>query len=139
MKRLLFVLALSVLAGCTTTQITQNPGAAYNATSPHEVAVMYHPPRRDYESLGVVSAKKYQPGWTDPSVADAIPQLRAAAAQMGADAIIVMQSSTTQSRNVTVEAEAIRYVDRALPARAAGNTSAPAQDCASCGQVGRDF
>jgi uncharacterized protein YbjQ (UPF0145 family) len=42
-------------------------------------------------------------------VADSIPQLQDAGAQLGADAVIVLQSSTSQSRNVTVEGEAIRY------------------------------
>jgi hypothetical protein len=103
------LIALLALAGCSTTQVHRNPSALYAPTSSSHVAILYSAPKRDYESLGVVSAKRYKPGWTDPSVADSIPQLQDAGAQLGADAVIVLQSSNSQSRNVTVEGEAIRY------------------------------
>jgi hypothetical protein len=109
--RALVALGLLALAGCTTTQVHRNPGQGYAPTQVSQVAVYYSAPAKPYESLGVVSAKRYKPGFTDPSVADAIPQLTAAAAQLGANGIIVLQSSVSQSRNVTVEAEAIRTRD----------------------------
>ncbi|GAB3733925.1 hypothetical protein GCM10028862_16670 [Luteimonas pelagia] len=73
--------------------------------------MFYSAPQRPYESLGIVSAKRYKPGWSDPTVADSIPQLREAAAQLGADGVIVLQSQVAQSRTVNVEAEAIRFTD----------------------------
>lgn len=109
MKRMCIVVLAIALQGCTTTQISRNPGQGYAPTQSSQIAILYSAPKREYESLGIVSAKRYKPGWTDPTVADAVPQLRAAAAQLGADAVIVLQSSNSQSRNVNVEGEAIKY------------------------------
>ncbi len=109
MKWLVLALAISVSA-CTTTQIYRNPGIGVAGG----VQVLYQTPARPYESLGIVSAKKYQPGFSDPTVADAIPQLQAAAQQMGADAIVVHNSQDGGgTRMIRVEAEAIRFTDKA--------------------------
>jgi hypothetical protein len=134
MKRVFAIAALLSLAGCSTTQVYQNPGTSYQATSAGQVAVFYSAPSQSYDVLGVVSASRYKPGFTDPSVGDAIPQLRTAAAQLGADAVIVRSSRSNNDRHTVVEAEAIRYRDRA----AAPPIAAPADatDCEACKKIG---
>jgi hypothetical protein len=88
--------------------------------------VLFSPPQRAYTSIGIVSAKRYKPGWTDPSVSDAIPELQAAGAQLGADAVIVRSDRALNDRHIVVEAEAIRYTDK---------TAAQAP-CVSCQNMG---
>lgn len=115
MQRRIFwgIAASLVLAGCSSYQVHSNmPAGAYVApTNASQVQVLFSPPQRAYESIGIVSAKRYKPGWTDPSVADAVPQLQAAGAQLGADAVIVRGDRALNDRHITVEAEAIRYTD----------------------------
>ena len=107
-----FVLVVG-LASCSTYQVHSNlpTGTAIAPTNASQVQVLYSPPQRPYESIGIVSAKRYKPGWTDPSVSDAIPQLQAAGAQVGANAVIVRSDRALNDRHIVVEAEAIRYTD----------------------------
>lgn len=103
------------IAGCSSTQVYSNyaPDAAQPAAANvGRIAVLYSYPTRPYDVIGVVSAKKYKPGWTDPTVSDAIPQLQQAGAQLGADAVVVRSSRSLNDRHTVVEAEAIRYLDK---------------------------
>lgn len=104
-------LILLALAGCSTYQVTPvtnlMPGQRTGM-----VDVLMSNPRRPYETIGFVSAKRYKPGFTDPTVSDAIPQIRAAGAQVGADAVIVRTWRSNNDRHVVVEGEAIRYTDQ---------------------------
>lgn len=109
------ILALAaLLTGCSTTQVTPTTNSAPGVRS-GQVDVLYSPPQRPYQSIGIVSAKKYKPGWTDPTASDAVPQLRAAGAQLGADAVIVRSSRSNNDRHVVVEGEAIKYTDVGEP------------------------
>lgn len=117
MKRTLFAVALIPLAACSTYQAHSNLVTPLAPSVAGRVQVLYSPPQRGYESVGIVSAKRYKPGFTDPTISDAIPQLQAAGAQLGADAVIVRASRNLNDRHVVVEAEAIRYTD-APPANA---------------------
>lgn len=83
----------------------------------------------------VVSAKRYKPGWTDPTVSDAIPQLRAAGQQLGAHAVVVRNARSLNDRHTVVEAEAIRFTD--LPQGTAA-PSASNTECQSCAKIGKD-
>ena len=124
-------LPLSVLlatAACSSTQVYSNyPAGSPQLASPNtgQVAVLYSYPTRPYDVIGVVSAKKYKPGWTDPTVSDAIPQLQQAGAQLGADAVVVRSSRSNNDRHTVVEAEAIRYLDKGAPAAERGPSPAP--------------
>ena len=131
--RILASVLTLALSACSTTQVYHNPSGAAGG-----VAVLYTTPTRAYDSLGVISAKRYKPGWSDPTVGDAIPQLVQAAASMGADAVIVRQSADdgVQDRFIRVEGEAIRYTDsQGRTPQAAANPAA----CESCRQIGKDF
>lgn len=128
MKMIAAAMALLALAGCTTMQSTPyvNSSAGYAPTQGGRVDVVYSPPQRPYTSIGTVSAKKYKPGWSDPTVSDAIPQLREAAAQIGADGVIVRGSTPGNgTRMITVEGEAFRYTD-VVNRSSNGGTSTPA-------------
>lgn len=98
------------LAACSGYQTrAYESGKGLAPTSIEHVEVLYSNPARPFEVIGAVSAKKYKPGWTDPSVMDAEAQLKAAGAQLGADAVVVRGSRDSGTRIVYVDAEAIRY------------------------------
>lgn len=103
------------ISSCSSTQVYSNyPAGAPQqaAANPGHVAVLYSYPTRPYDVIGVVSAKRYKPGWTDPTVSDAIPQLQQAGAALGADAVVVRSSRSNNDRHTVVEAEAVRYLDK---------------------------
>lgn len=107
---LIAAIAIAV-SGCTSYQVVPTTNAAPGSRS-GQVDILYSTPQRPYESIGTVSAKKYKPGWSDPTVSDALEQLRAAGRQVNADAVIVRSSSGSNGRRlITVEGEAIRYTD----------------------------
>jgi hypothetical protein len=103
---------IGALAGCSTYQAHSNLAIPYAATNASHVQILYSPPQRAYESIGIVSAKRYKPGWTDPTVSDAIPQLQAAGAEIGADAVIVRNDQRMNDRHVVVEGEAIKFTSQ---------------------------
>jgi hypothetical protein len=109
MKTFLTVALACALAGCSTYQAHSNMETPYAATNASHVQILYSPPQRPYTSIGIVSANRYKPGWTDPTVSDAIPQLQAAGAQIGADAVIVRSDRALNDRHVVVEGEAIKF------------------------------
>lgn len=113
MKLAVFAIGVACLSACSSTQIYSNyaPGAAVPTNTTGVVQVFYSYPTRPYEVIGVVSAKRYKPGWTDPTVSDAIPQLKAAGQQLGAHAVVVRGSRSNNDRHTVVEAEAIRFTD----------------------------
>jgi hypothetical protein len=111
MKVLVSIALACALAGCSTYQAHSNLATPYAPTDPSKVQILYSPPQRAYTSIGVVSANRYKPGWTDPTVSDAIPQLQAAGAQTGADAVIVRADRSNNDRHVVVEGGAIKFSD----------------------------
>ncbi len=113
MKILVGIALVVALAGCSTYRAHSNLPAPYAPTNASQVQILYSPPQRAYTSIGIVSANRYKPGWTDPSVSDAIPQLQAAGAQIGADAVIVRSDRSNNDRHVVVEGEAIKFTSDA--------------------------
>lgn len=110
-KPIAAALTACCLVGCSSYQVHSNlPAGRFIApTNASAVQILYSPPNRPYQSIGIVSAVRYKPGWTDPSVADAIPELQAAGAKFGADAVIIRSDRSLNDRHITVEGEAIRY------------------------------
>lgn len=105
------ILCASLLAGCTSYQVVPTSNSVPGTRS-GQVDILYSNPQRPFRSVGMVSAKKYKPGFSDPTISDALQQLRAAGAQVGADAVIVRgQVAGGGTRMITVEGEAIRYTD----------------------------
>jgi hypothetical protein len=115
MKILVGIALVGALAGCSTYQAHSNLPSPYARTNASQVQILYSPPQRPYTSIGIVSATRYKPGWTDPSVSDAIPQLQAAGAEIGADAVIVRNDRSNNDRHVVVEGEAIKFTNNYEP------------------------
>lgn len=112
MKRLLMGAALA-LAGCTSYQVMPTTNSVPGTRS-GQVDILYSNPPRPFRSVGMVSAKKYKPGFSDPTIADALEQLRAAGQQVQADAVIIRHTQANDGRRlITVEGEAIQYTDLA--------------------------
>lgn len=112
--RLAAIAALACLLGaCSSFEVHSNlpPGTSIAPTNASHVQVLYSPPQRPYQSIGIVSVVRYKPGWTDPSIGDAVPALQAAGARLGADAVIIHGERSLNDRHVTVEGEAIRFTD----------------------------
>jgi hypothetical protein len=122
--QMLCIAACLLVAGCTTYQVTPVTNAAPGSRS-GEVDVLFTNPGRPFQTIGMVSAKRYKPGFSDPSVSDAIEQIRAAGQQVGADAVIVRgHRAPAGNRIVYVEGEAIRYTDVAADASQAATSMA---------------
>lgn len=109
--------SLFLLGGCTSVQ-THSYGMApvVNASgSPGQqkaygsIQILYSEPRRDFDSIGTFSVRKYKPGFSDPTVTDALPELRQAAGNLGADAVIIRRVTSHETRFTTIEGEAIRW------------------------------
>lgn len=111
MKIFVGIALVCALAGCSTYQAHSNLPMPYAPTNASQVQILYSPPQRAYTSIGIVSANRYKPGWTDPTVSDAIPQLQAAGAEIGADAVIVRSDRSNNDRHVVVEGEAIKFTN----------------------------
>lgn len=119
MKRNLVLLcSMLALSACTTVQthsfgsapVVSDMGRSGQQAQHGNIQILYSEPRNDFESLGTFSVKKYKPGFSDPTVTDAIPELRAAAGGLGADAVIIRHTqSNGYSRYITIEGEAIRW------------------------------
>lgn len=106
------------LVGCSSVQtndfgnapVASRTGNTGQRASTSTIQILYAEPRRDYDTLGTFSVRKYKPGWSDPTVSDAIPELREAAGRMGADAVIIRNVQSNNSRMTTIEGEAIQWV-----------------------------
>ena len=123
MRTLLIFACVALLAACSSYQVVPTTNSVPGTRS-GQVDVLYSTPQRPYQSVGTVSATRYKPGWTDPTVSDALPELRAAAAKVGADAVIVRSSRSNNDRHIVVEGEAIRYTDVAAQGSASSVESA---------------
>jgi hypothetical protein len=116
----LFIALAAVATGCTSYQVTPVTNAAPGTRS-GQVDVLFSNPTRPYQTIGMVSAKRYKPGFSDPTVTDAIEQIRAAGRQVGADGVIVRNHNAPQDRRIIhIEGEAIRYTDVATDSGASG-------------------
>lgn len=121
MKKKYLFLALFglILTGCTTVQTHSFGGSdIQNAMGSlgqqrsrlQNIQILYSDPRRDYDSIGTFSVKKYKPGFSDPTVTDALEQLKEAAHKLNADAVIIRNTNTPHGkRYIIVEGEAIRW------------------------------
>ena len=85
--RILIIFAASVwVAACTLARVNLTTDARYPPKDPSEVLILYEKPDRPYEEIGIVSAES---NWT---TGEAIKAMRAKAAAVGADAIIIKQT-----------------------------------------------
>ena len=105
--RAMMLVLVAALVGCGTPQV-RSYGEGAQATDADAVVVLYSFPNWDHDKLGAVHLRYYRPGLTDPTVEQAEPRLRAAGAELGADAVVVLDSERGGDRTVRIRAEAIR-------------------------------
>jgi len=89
-------------------QYTANPQVA----SDNGVRVLYDYPREKFTNLGVIDFDYYQPGFREPTVSDAFPDLKTKVASVGGNALIVRNQRIGQVNNrfITISAEVL-HVD----------------------------
>jgi hypothetical protein len=138
MKKIAVAALLLAVSACTTYQVTPVTNSAPGSRS-GQVDVLFTNPTRPFETIGMVSAKRYKPGFSDPTVSDAIEQIRAAGRQVGADGVIVRSHHAPHDRRIVhVEGEAIRYTDVASSGTAGVGMAALAKGFSNgrgCGDV----
>lgn len=111
--RLLVICCVVVATGCAKTSVVFLPNPVKVDIKPkaaEEVAILYDGPGRPYDVLGILEAKRYQPGMSDPVLTDVLPEMRAKAAGAGADAIIIRQGNAA-NRIIHIHAEVIKFRD----------------------------
>lgn len=110
MKKILLVLTvILLLASCSKSQTRPYQGEQFAATNPVQVEVLNSFPSRPHLKIGTISVRKYKPGFGEPTVVDAHELLKNAGGELGANAVVVINSNSTEQRQIIVEAEAIRY------------------------------
>lgn len=118
-KLLITSIVLITTSGCTTVQTHSYANAPivndiYKGGQKSEIGniqILYSEPRKNYESIGVFSVKKYKPGFSEPTVADAINELKDAGKNLGANAVIIRNVTPHNgTRFTTIEGEAIRWI-----------------------------
>lgn len=94
MKNLPLLCAALLLAGCTTWGYKMPTGKTYPKTNHRHVKVLFAPPAEKFEEVGICSVLGGAAFIT--SDVDMLQKLRKAAADMGADAVIVMREGSTR-------------------------------------------
>jgi hypothetical protein len=112
-SRLLAILCAVIISACAKTTVFFFPNPSKGAIKPRtadQVAILYDGPGRPYDVLGVLQAKRYQPGMSDPVLTDVLPEIRIKAGEAGADAIIIRQGNAA-NRVIDIHAEVIKFRD----------------------------
>lgn len=109
MKFITLVLLAVALNGCSTMQYTANPQAGDS----YGVLVLYGYPNGQYKSLGIIDYDYYQPGFHEPTVIDALPNLKEKVREAGGNALIVRNQRIGRNNNrfISISAEVLQ-IDR---------------------------
>src|SRR5882724_10083436 len=99
MRQLPLILLLAV-AGCVTTRVVQTGGTT------NGVQVMFEYPKDGrYTNLGLVDVTYYRPGWSPPTIEEAIPKVTQEAAKLGGNAVVIRNHHLGEwSRQIIVSA-----------------------------------
>lgn len=101
--------AAILITGCATVDITKTAKGYYEPTDPDFVEILHTKPERSFLELGSMSTT----GWETRDTAKMHNALRAKAAPLGADAVIILNSGITPgaygSRTMWSTAIAIKY------------------------------
>jgi hypothetical protein len=106
MKIIFLISTIFLASSCSTMQYTPNQaGGGYDG-----VDVLYEYPSTKFKSLGVIDFDFYQPGWREPTVTDALPELKQKVRENGGNALIVRDQRIGRhnSRYITISAECLR-------------------------------
>lgn len=108
MRTGLVLAAVLAASGCTTMQYTANaPAGAVD----DGVRVLYqYPDGEKYQNLGLIDFEFYKPGWREPTVTDALPELKAKVRSVGGNALIVRNQRVghLNNRSMTISAEVLK-------------------------------
>lgn len=99
--------ASSLLSGCAQIDVTKTGRGYYAPTNPNLVDVLFTKPDRKYVELGAITATKHQPSET----AKMHNTLRAKAAPLGANAVIILNQGFDAQNRLWATGVAIRYED----------------------------
>lgn len=104
-RTMMAVLSAVLLTACSTMQYTPNPQSGTDGG----VRVLYDYPRAKHRNLGVIDFDYYQPGFREPTVSDALPNLKAKVSSVGGNALIVRNQKIGRNNNrfITVSAEVL--------------------------------
>lgn len=108
MHRCLVVALIAMLTACGGPQV-RHYGEHYPPTLPDEVEVFYSFPHEEHTKIGAVDVKRYKFGFSKPTVYDAVEKLQKAGAELGAHAVVVVDSQNIDDRVIRVTGEAIRW------------------------------
>lgn len=97
----LFSLAL---AACVSTKVVQTGGMR------NGVQVLFEYPKDGrYTNLGLIDVTYYRPGWSPPSLEEAIPKVTEEVAKMGGNAVVIRSNHLGEwTRQIIVSAEVLR-------------------------------
>jgi len=103
--------ALTILVTACSQQEVRPYGQSHPGTDPAGVEIRHSFPDEPHERIGAVEISHYRPGFREPTVTDAGDRIRAAGAELGADAVVVTHSQSTGERSIQVTGEAIRWAN----------------------------
>ena len=105
-------IAISVMlvlwgTACSTMQYTPNPRPGSHGGG---VQVLYDYPKAEFDNLGVINFDYYRPGFREPTVSDALPNLKAKVSSVGGNALIIRDQRIGRQNNrfIQISAEVLR-------------------------------
>lgn len=111
MKRTYFLVLLCMvlmISGCATVTVTKTAKGYFAPTDPDEVEILMTRPERSYTELATVTTTK----WPTAEAAKMHNSLRAKAAPLGANAVILISSGIDPSGHYWASGVAIRYNEK---------------------------
>lgn len=107
MRQCLFALVASAaISGCMSSTFV----AADQHLNRDGVAVISeYPTDRQFAKIGTFTVNYYQPGWSPPTVEDAMPKLIEKAKSVGGNALIIRNHALGEwTRNIVIDMEVIK-------------------------------
>lgn len=113
MRHLFPLLVAASLCACTGKAINYTTTDGYFSSPPStrqllRIELLMEYPQKPYVVVATASVKEHKPGWSDPTVHDAIDKIREVTHEAKGDAFVV-RNTRSENRIVTVEGEIIRY------------------------------
>lgn len=87
MKKIIVFIFILIIVGCTTANYSRTTDGIYKPTDADKVLVFFDPPKKPYETIGIVS------GSSNISVGEIINYMKVEAAAAGGNAIILREPS----------------------------------------------
>jgi hypothetical protein len=104
-KTLSAALVFFALVGCAMVDVTKTAKETYNSTNPNDVEILLTRPEKSYVELGTVMVNCFSANYT----AEIHNAIRAKAATLGANAVILTSQGNPPGNEMSVRGVAIRY------------------------------